>query len=214
MIVLECNLLFLPGNPIDPVPRDQYWFEKLVPMAHYHSFYKRIDLPRQLPAGNDISQQSAITKGFYIRRMTNAYKGDREYMKHTPDSDKDTKITPENEKAVKELADLCKEKNIQLVLSAAPSPLSWNYQKLKTTEELAEKLQVPFVDFNQPSQVSIDWAEDTMDAGDHINFMGSLKVNHYMGEWIRKNADLPDHRSDESYESWDKLYQKHYGGGR
>ncbi|EKC70166.1 hypothetical protein LEA_07921 [human gut metagenome] len=45
-----------------------------------------------------------------------------------------------------------------------------------STQALADKLQIPFIDFNTMSdQVSINWSTDTRDQGDHLNYFGAKK---------------------------------------
>ena len=38
--------------------------------------------------------------------------------------------------------------------------------------------------------------------GDHLNLFGTRKMTVYIGDYLRDNCDLTDHREDPAYKSW------------
>ena len=43
---------------------------------------------------------------------------------------------------------------------------------------------------------------DTVDKGDHLNLTGARKVTRYLGNYLKENYELPDHREEQSYREW------------
>lgn len=63
-----------------------------------------------------------------------------------------------------------------------------------------------YVDLNDPvmrEQVGIDWATDSLDHGDHLNNSGAEKVTAFVEQYMEEEQ-LPDHRQEEAYESWNR----------
>lgn len=101
------------------------------------------------------------------------------------------------------IVELCKERDIQLILFCVPSPVNWNYQKHNAVVEYAAEKKLPFLDLNlKTEKLAIDWAQDTYDKGDHLNFFGAMKVTRYIGAYLYQNAALIDHRKDSIYAAW------------
>ena len=58
----------------------------------------------------------------------------------------------------------------------------------------------------------VDYAEDCYDDVGHLNPDGASKTTAYLGQWLRENFDLPDHRGDSAYAHWDEYlaqYEAH-----
>ena len=91
------------------------------------------------------------------------------------------------------------------MVAAFPSPANYNKETHRAIQEWADEHGVEFLDLNlNTDEVGIDWATDTNDAGDHMNYEGSMKVSAYMADYLRENYELPDHRGEAGYESWDE----------
>ena len=59
------------------------------------------------------------------------------------------------------------------------------------------------------NSIGIDWTQDTYDKGDHLNYSGAEKVTNFLGAYLDKRYDLPDHRGDKEYASWEKSVEKY-----
>ena len=53
--------------------------------------------------------------------------------------------------------------------------------------------------------LGVDWKNDTLDKGDHLNLSGAHKVTDYMTMYLQEHYMLPDHRGDEKFTSWDTM---------
>ncbi|MDD6581027.1 MAG: hypothetical protein PUE89_09005, partial [Lachnospiraceae bacterium] len=59
------------------------------------------------------------------------------------------------------------------------------------------------IDFNKMyDELSIDFSTDMAEKV-HLNFSGTKKLTEYLGNYIVNNYDIPDHRGDAKYSSWD-----------
>ena len=48
----------------------------------------------------------------------------------------------------------------------------------------------------------MDYSKDMSDGG-HLNFSGNYKFTNYFGSILKEKYDIPDHRGDKNYISWD-----------
>ncbi|MDM8313053.1 MAG: hypothetical protein SO128_13880 [Clostridium cadaveris] len=108
------------------------------------------------------------------------------------------------------IVELCKENDIQLILYTVPSPVNWNYKRYNGIKDFAERNKLPFLDLNlKTEELGIDWATDTYDKGDHLNFFGAQKLTSYIGNYLSENSKLIDHREDEKYLFWNDIWKKY-----
>ena len=100
--------------------------------------------------------------------------------------------------------------DIQLILYTVPSPVNWNYKRYNGIKDFAERNKLPFLDLNlKTEELGIDWATDTYDKGDHLNFFGAQKLTSYIGNYLSENSKLIDHREDEKYLFWNDIWKKY-----
>ncbi len=108
------------------------------------------------------------------------------------------------------IVELCKKKDIQLILYSSPSPICWTYKKYNAAAAFAEKNNLQYIDLNiRISDVGIDWSKDTRDKGNHINYYGSQKVTKFIGQYLYNHTKMTDHRKDEKYQSWNDALGKY-----
>ena len=69
-------------------------------------------------------------------------------------------------------------------------------------------LSVVFTLNKDNEKVGIDWTNDTYDRGVHVNIYGSKKATAYIGEILKTDYSLTDHRTDTKYADWQKDYEK------
>ena len=70
----------------------------------------------------------------------------------------------------------------------------------------AAEHDVAYLDLNlQSDAIGIDWSTDSKDGGDHLNASGAEKFSRYMSVILDEEYDLPDHRGDPAYETWNQL---------
>lgn len=120
-------------------------------------------------------------------------------------TDEITPLTPKAAKYLTKIVSLCKEKNIDLILTEIPSADSWNYKKHNAISAYADALGLKFLDLNiYLDEMNFDWKKDTSDGGDHLNVYGAEKVTKYIGSYLKDNYALADHRDDDIAEIWNE----------
>lgn len=101
---------------------------------------------------------------------------------------------------------LCRKNKVQLILFHTPYPAhEVSMAQQNTLSDLAAKEGIPFIDFNYLlDEIGFDTATDQARDLNHLNYSGSQKVTGYLGNYLKENYDLPDHRQDPKYVDWDK----------
>ncbi|MBM6908592.1 hypothetical protein [Collinsella intestinalis] len=198
VVVFETNMIFRK------MKADQIlWREaaNLFPIIEYHNRWKHLT-----PA--DLTAQPKATwthpaKGFRPNEQVVPSKI-RDHMKPTTDRER---ISPLNEWYLTSMIDMCRDRGIKVVLLSTPSTKNWNTQRHNAVQAYLDSKgygsDVSYLDLNYgDTELPIDWQVETSDAGDHLNIRGARKVSHYVGEWLRANYDLTDHRGESAYRQW------------
>jgi len=109
-----------------------------------------------------------------------------------------------HEKYLREMISLSKEKNIPFVVMITPYVVTPDEQGyFNYVEQICNEEGVTYIDFNKMyDEVGIDFKTDMAEAI-HLNFSGTKKLTEYLGRYISDNYEIPDHRGDSLYSSWD-----------
>lgn len=196
LVLLEANLMFRnPGRLENLQSAISEAMLYHFPIFRYHNIWKTMfDSSATLPDEY---------KGFTIRNSVKSYDGDENYMKETSEL---KKIPEFVDIYLKKIIEICRGKDIPLMLYSAPSPVNYNTAKHNAIQDYADKHNLPYLDLNyKTKELKINWKEDSYDKGDHLNVFGAEKVTAYMGEYLAEKYDLPDHRGEAEYEEWDRL---------
>lgn len=141
-------------------------------------------------------------KGYQMTKGVKAFKGNKDYMKK---ENKKNKIGPKAQKYLEKIRETCRENNIQLLLIETPAPQTWNKTKHLEIQKWAVKNSVPFFDMNLEKEgLDMNWEEDTQDKGYHMNVKGAEKISACLGNYLKTQYQLPDHRQDSSFAQWRK----------
>ena len=199
LVILETNVMFR-GKPGLASLREsiEEWGNHYIPIFRCHDIWKSFFIEKQYSEEN--------YKGFAFRCDVHPYeKG--EYMHETEQIEEmpDTVIT-----YMEKIEELCKEKNVKLLLLGTPSPANYNYRRHNSVTTYAKKHSLDYLDLNlKLGEVGIDWKTDSLDKGDHLNLSGAQKVTKYLGEYLKSEYELPDHRWEASYAAWDKEVEEY-----
>lgn len=195
LVILETDVIFIDfsyGSMLLQEAGD------LFPVFSYHDRWKSLKANDWRMTVNYTHTENA--KGYQLR-CSAAPADASNYM--TP-SDAYAPIPKRNRAYVERIKAFCDENGAQLMLVSTPSTVNWNMARHNSTQALADKLQIPFIDFNTMSdQVSINWSTDTRDQGDHLNYFGAKKVTAVLGDYLSDNSLLPSHKDDPEYSDWD-----------
>ena len=108
-----------------------------------------------------------------------------------------------NQWYLRAIHNFCKEQNVTLILVSTPSTTNWDYYYHNGVTEMAQKLDVPFIDTNLMSQeIPINWETDNYDGGDHLNYTGATKVTQYIGDFLKDTGLFTDKREDPDFQQW------------
>lgn len=196
--ILEPNVLFRNYSLISSVyPK----MEKKFPIFKYHNAWKGM-------VDSDYEYDDITFNSYKGYRYTLDVKGvkNSDYMTKT---DRTEIITSSNLRDFNKIYEICQENDIKLILLRTPSIKNWNYAKYDAVRKLAEEKNITYIDMNLDTSLGIDWTKDTFDKGDHLNHYGAVKVTAHLGTYLNENFDLPDHRGDEKYSSWEKIVEKY-----
>ena len=94
------------------------------------------------------------------------------------------------------IIELCREEKIPLVLMAQPfnDDSTW-HKTMNYVDVIAEKEKIPYINFFYLlDEIEFDFAKDMADH--HVNYFGVRKLTSYLGEYLKNNYQLEDHRED------------------
>lgn len=196
LVVLETDTLFSKfsgANVITTKAQDAFCVFK------YHDRWKSL-LPQNWQSG-DIKERDARSRGYLYSTAQSPASTDG-YMAPTA---KAHPMPKECLKYIGKINALCEKNGAQLVLVSVPSTKNWSTEKHNSVSLLAERLGLEFIDMNMlRDEIPIDWATDTRDKGDHLNYYGAAKVSSYMSKFFAAKGIFADKRSDPAYSAWDE----------
>ena len=101
------------------------------------------------------------------------------------------------------IIELCKSENIPLMLLKTPAvERTYEQEIYNTVADIAEENDLNFVNMNL-MDAELGITEQDYSTDRHMNGSGARKVAHWLGEYMRENYALEDHRGDERYNSWE-----------
>ena len=179
------------NNIMASMTKEENLIDYMFPLLRYHSRWSELNSDDF----EHIFSKDLVTHNGYYMRVDSKAQG--EFPTPTPLADYTL-----GEKAMgymQKMADLCKEKGIELVLIKAPTefPLwydEWDAQVV----EFAEENGLEYINYIPlQEEIGLDMSVDTYDAGLHLNTSGAEKMADYFGAWLVENYDLTDYRQDE-----------------
>lgn len=128
------------------------------------------------------------------------------YMTYTTDVETIARL---NEMLIKNINRLCKKNGARLVLYSAPSVENYDYARHNALTDLAEELGCEYIDMNlMRSEIPINWKYSSTDGGDHLNYVGAIKVSDYVAKYLTELGLFKDKRLDSEYAGWNASLQK------
>ncbi len=202
IVILETNTFF---RNLDDYQKIVSIGERYNAFLRYHDRWKKLKLNDLWKKPNYTNEN--IMKGYYYVTQTNSYKEQKpKYMSNRTDK---WDLPKDDEYYIRKIYKKCKENNIELVFYTAPNIKNWWTAKHNTIQDLANELEIDYIDTNLIPEIDIDWFTDTKDNGDHVNYYGAKKISAYLGKYLSENKKLEDHREDEYYEDWNTCLEKY-----
>lgn len=195
IVVLDADVLFRKHDVLDWLHMTlEYYF----PVLKFHNNWK-LHNPKALLQPEHYDNVT-WEKGYYLWKDVEPWtKGD--YMAS------DTGEEPLAESSIRYLKwimKICEKRGARLMLVSVPSPQNMSSKKDRTLNRLAGELELPYLNLSlHLDEMGIDWATDTPDKGDHLNWWGAQKVSRYLAKALADTGLLTDRRGTPGYEAWD-----------
>lgn len=184
-------------NVWNSVPHDEF-LSYLVSYPLTHDSYMELEQGNYDEEVNNIGGE--WFKGYRPSYAVTQYVG-LPQLKNSPDK----KIpTEKNRKYLDKMIRLAKENQIQLAFIVVPyEGVTDEDQMLYSwVEDYAKENGVLFLNGNlHLEEMGFDPAMDYAEAS-HLNHSGACRFTSYLGGWLSDHCDLPDHRGDEKWDSW------------
>ncbi len=177
-----------PGRVLDFFPE----------LVSYHARYKELE-------------QEDFDFLFETTEEKSAFKGYTPYFKESqwdkPDFDAEDPLplTDKSQKYLDKIIDFCNENGIEMFFIVTPYIKEHEPdRRYEYVERLCAERGIFFEDDTEwYDTIGINFDEDFFDFS-HLNYVGSCKYTEHIGNGLKYRFDLPDHRGDERYESWDR----------
>lgn len=115
-------------------------------------------------------------------------------------------LTEKTEMYYRMIIELAQKENIPIVVVIAPYAgiTEERMQQFNRAYDIAMEYDVPFINYNLlVSDMDLNFYTDSADVA-HLNYKGNQKFTSYFGRWLNSEYDLPDHRGDKKYDSWQR----------
>lgn len=110
-----------------------------------------------------------------------------------------------NREALRRIAQLCDDNDIELLLFLSPTgpPESYTYFLEQSAADLTARFDnVRVLDLSVPGAVpDLSYTTDFRDPG-HMNWLGAEKTSRVMADFLADTCGLPDRRDDDAYSQW------------
>ena len=173
------------------------------PLVKYHDNWKHPKLTTFLqPRG----KYHFSNKGMAYANTVKAYPFGNEYMQLS--GGKHAMLSEEKLDQFQKIYDLCDRNGIRLVLLTVPSANTWNKGKSDTVKQLAKKYDLTYYDYNRQLPAGFDWATDSKDGGNHLNYAGASAVTKDLAKKLTDDLTMnPTSLTKEQKQQWRKDYE-------
>ena len=173
------------------------------PLVKYHDNWKHLKLTTFLqPRG----KYHFSNKGMAYANTVKAYPFGNEYMQLS--GGKHAMLSEEKLDQFQKIYDLCDRNGIRLVLLTVPSANTWNKGKSDTVKQLAKKYGLTYYDYNRQLPTGFDWATDSKDGGNHLNYAGASAVTKDLAKKLTDDLTMnPTSLTKKQKQQWKKDYE-------
>lgn len=112
---------------------------------------------------------------------------------------------------LKQIVDLCRETDTQLLLTVIPyradqdnndTSAVYQQQIFNAAAQLAREWGVPYLNgLHYLEEMGFDFTTDMVEYS-HVNTSGSAKISGFYGNYLRNNFDIPNRSQDPDYAHW------------
>lgn len=192
-------------NAINDILRYKKEISKKEYINYYLSFFMYHNIWKSLTK-RTILGDSSLYKGFRMDEMTVSCEPQESYKWKTDVE----KLGRENEQILLDLINFIKENklNVLFVIPVRCFKEEKAQEKLNHASQLITDNGFKVINFNTLNDFKyIDFNKDLYNEN-HINIYGSTKYTLYFAKFLKEHYDLPNHKKDEQYSSWNEEYER------
>ena len=191
--------LFMDEIPLSPLKLKAIWelypenerAEFVFPLVTYHTRWEEL-----FDGGEPMTDAQPITRGAELRCGRSA---PGPYARTTQMDLTDTT----GKQALYRMIDLCRERGIEIVLTALPYPTDDASQRMMNSAQvIADETGAEFLNLFDVEGL-VDFRTDCYDEASHLNPDGASKVTRYLGEYLAARFGFENRRTDAAYADWE-----------
>lgn len=171
-----------------------------IDIIQYHTNYSALTRSPEWPLPRRLTYRNP-TKGFY-----NVVPTSFPFDRPTP-TDARGELSELQAKVLDDLLNYCDDAGVRILFTVNPYVIPESEWALfNTCGDIIRSRGYEFINFNERcDEIGLDYEFDFRDKN-HVNFNGTEKYTAYLMDYIDDRFDLPDHRGDAAYASWDADY--------
>lgn len=110
---------------------------------------------------------------------------------------------------LRSLLEYCKEENLNVLFVVCPYAITKaEYAEYNTIADIISEYGFDYINTNDYyEEMEIDFNMDFYNVN-HVNVFGAEKYTAFLEEYIDSKYDLPNHKGEEGYDSWDEDYAR------
>lgn len=124
-------------------------------------------------------------------------------------TDNRTPLVQESSETLIDLLNYCTENDLNVLFIVSPYKITRGHQEMyNTMMDMIESYGFHYLNTNEYyNEMNIDFSQDYYDES-HVNALGAEKYTIFLEKYLVEQFDLPDHREDASYQSWDNDFDR------
>ena len=179
-------------NAVNSRVNDAYILETQLPMIAYHSRWKELTKDDFLYLGT--REKHNVLNGAFVYMLETPVK----YSPKNFDEDNAEELSYTELNWIYKIIQLCNENDAELLFTRTPQD-SYEVGKYIYFTIFCEENDVAFLWMDyEIDKIGLDFNSDYAD-GEHANFKGQEKITKYVGQYLKNNYDIPDHRGEADY---------------
>ncbi len=163
----------------------------------YHNGWKNIS------ASSFVDEE--IIKGHYLSENTIKIK----YLKPYEWNPEYVDVSPEIKEIFQDLINYLKKKKLEIIFTIAPRIYTDEEMgQLNTLTKMLNDNGFEVINTRDLENLDIKYDHDFYNPA-HLNIYGTIKYTRAFSEFLQARYDLPDHRNDKKYNSWNTEYERY-----
>ncbi len=171
-------------------------------LNYYFSFFQYHGAWKNITKQN-FSERTNLYKGYL-------FSGKKVYPREDFKWNKEVRlwVPKPNEEIIIDLVQYLKQENINVLFVISPTGYSRDDMGgLNVVKDMLKENGFEVINFYELEDFDIDFATDFFDER-HLNVDGATKYTLYLSKYLKEHYDLPDHRNDPTYSSWNGEYNR------